>query len=92
VLIAKGCFSGSRYQTSCRYQLRYLIFVDSKAVRGKGSEVATSEPLFSKVYQKGDLRGESDHATSHAAAGAEGSLLDRACRAVWNKATTPNEK
>jgi len=37
-----------RYQNPCRYQLRYLISADSKEVRAKGSEVATSEPLFSK--------------------------------------------
>src|SRR5262249_32354598 len=35
-----------RYQNGCRYHLRYLISADCKAVRGKGSEVATSKPLF----------------------------------------------
>ena len=35
-----------RYQNGCRYQRRYLISADCKAVRGKGSEVATSEPIF----------------------------------------------
>ena len=43
---AKGWFSGSRYQNRCRYQRRYLIFVDGKVVRGKGSEVATSDHVF----------------------------------------------
>src|SRR5215467_6827697 len=41
--------TGGRYQNGCRYQLRYLISADCKAVRAKGSEVATSDPLFSGV-------------------------------------------
>jgi len=38
--------TGGRYQNGCRYQLRYLISADCKAVRGKGSEVATSDHVF----------------------------------------------
>ena len=38
-----------RYQNGCRYHLRYLISADCKAVRGKGSEVATSDHVFLKV-------------------------------------------
>ena len=41
-------FRVGRYQNSRRYLLRYLIFVDGKEVRRKGSEVATSEPVFLK--------------------------------------------
>jgi len=35
-----------RYQNACRYQLRYQLSDDSKRVTGKGSEVATSDPVF----------------------------------------------
>jgi len=35
-----------RYQNGCRYHLRYQLSVDSKAVRRKGSEVATSDHVF----------------------------------------------
>src|SRR5215510_169442 len=34
-----------RYQNGCRYQRRYQISADSKVVRGKGSEVATSDAV-----------------------------------------------
>src|SRR5215469_9956090 len=62
--------SQGRYQNGCRYHLRYLISADCKAVRGKSSEVATSEALFLtragflRVLRgwKRDVRGESDHA------------------------------
>src|SRR5215472_14165513 len=44
--------TSGRYQNGCRYQRRYLISADFKAVRGKGSEVATSDHVFLNLTGK----------------------------------------
>ena len=76
-----------RYGSDPKSRGRYLLSADSKTVRSKGSEVATSEPLFlrftaaeypnTRCPWDHICRGESDHATSQAAAGEEGTLPDK---------------
>jgi len=39
-----------RYQNPCRYQRRYQLSAHSKALRRKGSEVATLDRVFGESY------------------------------------------